>query len=44
MNNDLNAIAGEERDSSLTVKGFAYSGGGRAIVRVDVSVDGGNTW
>lgn len=27
-----------------TVKGFAYSGGGRGIVRVDVSVDGGHSW
>lgn len=27
-----------------TIKGFAYSGGGKGIVRVDVSIDGGNTW
>lgn len=27
-----------------TVQGFAFSGGGRAIVRVDVSADGGKTW
>jgi sulfite oxidase len=27
-----------------TVQGYAYSGGGRGIVRVDVSVDGGKTW
>jgi sulfite oxidase len=26
------------------VQGYAYSGGGRGIVRVDVSVDGGETW
>jgi sulfite oxidase len=26
------------------LQGYAYSGGGRGIVRVDVSVDGGNTW
>ena len=25
-------------------EGFAWSGGGRNIVRVDVSADGGNTW
>ena len=25
-----------------TLKGFAYSGGGRGIVRVDVSIDAGN--
>lgn len=27
-----------------TVRGYAYSGGGRGIVRVDVSADGGQTW
>jgi sulfite oxidase len=26
------------------VQGYAYSGGGRGIVRVDVSCDGGETW
>ena len=30
--------------SSVTVKGFAWSGGGRAITRVDVSSDGGRSW
>lgn len=25
-------------------QGYAYSGGGRGIVRVDVSVDGGENW
>lgn len=34
------AIAGEP----FTIKGYAYSGGGRGIVRVDVSTDGGRTW
>lgn len=29
---------------SVEVKGFAWSGGGRGIVRVDVSLDGGSTW
>lgn len=29
---------------SIGVKGFAWSGGGRGIVRVDVSADGGKTW
>jgi len=28
----------------LEVKGFALSGGGRGIIRVDVSIDGGKTW
>jgi sulfite oxidase len=27
-----------------TLKGYAYSGGGKGIVRVDVSLDGGQTW
>lgn len=28
----------------LAFKGYAWSGGGRRIVRVDVTVDGGDTW
>jgi len=31
-------------ESSVTVKGYAYSGGGCGILRVDVSADGGKTW
>ena len=31
-------------DGLLTVCGYAYSGGGRAIQRVDVSGDDGKTW
>jgi sulfite oxidase len=34
----------EEDADEVTVKGYAYSGGGRGIVRVDVSIDGGKTW
>ncbi|KYO39347.1 sulfite oxidase, mitochondrial [Alligator mississippiensis] len=30
--------------SEVTVKGYAWSGGGRGVVRVDVSLDGGHTW
>jgi len=30
--------------STVEVKGFAWSGGGRGIVRVDVSADDGATW
>ncbi|MBN3291953.1 SUOX protein, partial [Polypterus senegalus] len=34
-----------EKDSDmLTIKGYAWSGGGREVVRVDVSLDGGKTW
>ncbi|XP_012696563.1 sulfite oxidase, mitochondrial [Clupea harengus] len=28
----------------VTVRGYAWSGGGREVVRVDVTVDGGKTW
>ncbi len=35
-------VPAEEDD--ITVKGYAYAGGGRAVVRVDVSADGGSTW
>eukprot|EP00921_Rhytidocystis_pertsovi_P014674 GHVQ01023652.1.p1 GENE.GHVQ01023652.1~~GHVQ01023652.1.p1 ORF type:complete len:663 (+),score=65.64 GHVQ01023652.1:365-2353(+) len=31
-------------DEDLTVRGYAWSGGGRAIIRVDVSIDGGRNW
>ncbi|KAJ5612570.1 hypothetical protein N7510_005764 [Penicillium lagena] len=29
---------------SMVVEGYAFSGGGRRIIRVDVSVDNGQTW
>lgn len=28
----------------VTLNGYAYSGGGRAVIRVDVSLDDGKTW
>ena len=31
-------------DDGLLLKGFAWSGGGRKIIRVDVSIDGGVSW
>jgi len=34
----------EEGVGSLTIKGYAYSGGGRGVARVDISIDGGKTW
>ncbi|KAM7005861.1 sulfite oxidase, mitochondrial isoform 1-T1 [Tautogolabrus adspersus] len=34
----------DRSDEEVTVKGYAWSGGGREVVRVDVSVDGGKTW
>ncbi|XP_029809713.1 sulfite oxidase, mitochondrial isoform X1 [Suricata suricatta] len=32
------------QSGEVTIKGYAWSGGGRAVVRVDVSLDGGLTW
>ena len=29
---------------TLALAGYAYSGAGRAVYRVDVSIDGGSTW
>ncbi|TNM89033.1 hypothetical protein fugu_005287 [Takifugu bimaculatus] len=34
----------ERSSGEVTVKGYAWSGGGREVVRVDVSLDGGKTW
>jgi sulfite oxidase len=31
-------------DGTVLVKGYAWSGGGQKIIRVDVTTDGGNTW
>jgi nitrate reductase (NAD(P)H) len=31
-------------EGTYTIKGFAYSGGGRKITRVEVSLDGGTNW
>ncbi|KZL81320.1 oxidoreductase molybdopterin binding domain-containing protein [Colletotrichum incanum] len=38
----LGAAAGRKR--RVKAEGYAYSGGGREVVRVDVSTDGGRTW
>jgi len=35
---------GDRGEGPLRVEGYAYSGGGREIVRVDVSMDGGESW
>ena len=34
----------EEGAEEVTLRGYAWSGGGRAVIRVDVSADGGKTW
>jgi sulfite oxidase len=33
-----------EADTPMSVEGYAYSGGGREIIRVDISIDNGKTW
>ncbi len=38
------AVLPGEEGSTIPVRGFAYSGGGRGIVRVEVSADGGKSW
>ena len=39
-----NSAIGMRNGTDITVKGVAWSGGGRSIERVDVSIDGGKTW
>ena len=34
----------DDQEPSLIIEGYAYSGGGRAIVRVDISTNDGKTW
>lgn len=34
----------EEETHPLSIEGYAYSGGGREIIRVDISQDEGKTW
>jgi len=34
----------EQGTTTIPVRGYAWSGGGRDVVRVDVSADGGATW
>jgi sulfite oxidase len=35
---------GAQNTVPVGVQGYAYSGGGREVTRIDVSVDGGQTW
>mmetsp|Transcript_26349 Transcript_26349/g.62706 ORF Transcript_26349/g.62706 Transcript_26349/m.62706 type:complete len:256 (-) Transcript_26349:604-1371(-) len=39
-----NTVIGGKNTNSITLKGVAWSGGGREVQRVDVSIDGGETW
>lgn len=34
----------EVKEGHILVQGYAWSGGGQKIVRVDVTADGGDTW
>ena len=38
------SVSGGEKSEEVTLRGIAWSGGGRGVVRVDVSADGGKTW
>jgi sulfite oxidase len=40
----VSSNSNREASKPISVEGYAYSGGGREIVRVDVSIDGGRTW
>jgi len=40
-NGELMSLSGA---GVYTLKGYAYSGGGRKVTRVEVSIDGGKTW
>ena len=33
-----------DQDGNLIIKGYAWSGGGRNIIRVDISIDDGKSW
>ena len=39
-----NTVLGGKGTTNVTLKGVAWSGAGREIQRVDVSIDGGKTW
>jgi sulfite oxidase len=39
-----NSLIGMKGAADITVKGLAWSGGGRKVERVDFSIDGGKTW
>lgn len=42
--NELPSEGEKNATKLIPVKGYAYSGGGKQIVRVDVSIDAGKTW
>ena len=34
----------DKEEPAISIEGYAYSGGGREIIRVDISTDNGQTW
>ncbi|KAG6047324.1 hypothetical protein E4U39_000561 [Claviceps sp. Clav50 group G5] len=40
----INSPSQSTPEQEITMAGYAFSGGGRSIVRVDVSLDGGTSW
>lgn len=44
VNSSPEARSGSGGAETVELEGYAYSGGGREIQRVDVSLDGGKTW
>lgn len=43
-NGAIHVVEDASDSTFVTVKGYSWSGGGRNIIRVDVSVDAGKTW
>ena len=41
---DGSSISLSKGGEVVPIRGYAYSGGGNSVVRVDVSIDGGKTW
>ncbi len=44
VNSAFTKVLANFDDYTLELQGYAYSGGGRGIVRVDISIDNGKTW
>lgn len=44
LNSGFHADVARFVNDQVTIKGYALTGGGRGIERVDISTDGGKTW
>eukprot|EP00325_Prymnesiales_sp_UTEX-LB-985_P002555 CAMPEP_0174696862 /NCGR_PEP_ID=MMETSP1094-20130205/2894_1 /TAXON_ID=156173 /ORGANISM="Chrysochromulina brevifilum, Strain UTEX LB 985" /LENGTH=836 /DNA_ID=CAMNT_0015893729 /DNA_START=39 /DNA_END=2549 /DNA_ORIENTATION=- len=40
----LEQVKLDKPNKTYAIKGYCYSGGGRKVIRVEVSIDGGKTW